>query len=99
MFIGLLGPSDLRLSRWNSFDLADEIEAKKKPAIPLDPIGDWTILSATSKDGAVTMSVRDYEKADAAPITLTLQPKGAGRVAIPEWGREYVRCKGLDKRS
>jgi hypothetical protein len=99
MFFGLLGPSELRMSRWNSFDLADDLSAKKKPAFPLDAVGDWAILSAASKDGAVTMSVRDYEKPDAAPVTLTLQPKGPGRVAIPEWGREYVRCKGLNKRS
>lgn len=99
LFFGLLGPSDFRVSRWNSFDLADALEAKKKPAFPLDAIGDWTVQSAAEKDGATVLTVRELEKPEAQPFTLTLQPKGDGRVAIPEWNREYVRCKGFDKRS
>jgi hypothetical protein len=43
--------------------------------------------------------LRGLETPTAEPFTLTLEPKGDGRVSIPEWKREYVRCKGFDKRS
>jgi hypothetical protein len=99
MFFGLLGPAEFRVSRWNSFDLSDALEAKKKPSFPIDAIGNWLVQSANEKDGAVVLTVRDYDDGNAQPFTLTLQPKGDGRVAIPEWKREYVRCKGFDKRS
>lgn len=99
LFFGLVGPSEFRASRWNSFDLADALEAKKKVSIPLDAIGDWLIQSATEKDGAAVMTLRELEKPDAQPFTLTVQSKGDGRVSIPEWKRDYVRCKGFDKRS
>jgi hypothetical protein len=99
VFFGLLGPAQFRVSRWNSFDLADALEAKKKLSIPLDPIGDWIVQSATEADGAVKLTVVEADKADAQPTTLTLQPRSDGRVAVPEWKREFVRCKGFDKRS
>lgn len=99
LFFGLLGPSEFRVSRWNSFDLADALEAKKKPAFPIDSIGDWIVQGAVEKDGAAVLTVRELENDKAQPITLTLQPKGDGRIAIPEWKREYVRCKGFDKRA
>jgi hypothetical protein len=99
LFFGLLGPTDFRVSRWNSFDLADALEAKKKPAFPLDAIGDWVVQGAAEKDGATVLTVRELENEKAQPLTLTLQAKGDGRIAIPEWNREYVRCKGFDKRS
>jgi hypothetical protein len=98
VFFGLLGPSAFRVSRWNSFDLADALEAKKKPSFPVDSIGDWTIQAATEKDGDLVLTVRELEKPDAPSLSLTLQPRGDGRIAIPEWKREYVRCKGFDKR-
>jgi hypothetical protein len=99
LFFGLLGPVEFRVSRWNSFDLADALEAKKKPAFALDAVGDWAVQSAMEAGGNIVLTVRDLEKADAAPFTLTLESRGDGRVAIPEWKREYVRCKGFDQRS
>lgn len=99
VFFGLLGPSEFRVSRWNSFDLADALEAKKKLSIPLDEIGNWSVLSAKEADGVVVLSVRDYEKTDAQPMTLTLKPRPNGGITIPEWNRDFVRCQGFDKRS
>jgi hypothetical protein len=99
LFFGLLGPSEFRISRWNSFDLSDSLEAKKKPGFPIDSVGDWIVQGAVEKDGVAVLTARDRENEQAQPITLTLKSKGDGRIAIPEWNREYVRCKGFDKRS
>lgn len=99
LFFGLLGPSEFRVSRWNSFDLADALEAKKKPGFPIDAVGDWVVQGAMEKDGGAILTMRELENENAQPLTVTLQIKGDGRVAISEWNREYVRCKGFDKRS
>jgi hypothetical protein len=100
VFLGLAGPVEFRLSRWNSFDLTDALDAGKKPAVPLDPVGDWRIVSAAKDpDGVVKVQARPYEDDAAAPATLTLAPRPGGGLSIPEWGREYVRCTGFDQRS
>lgn len=99
VFFGLFGPSEFRVSRWNSFDLADALATGQKAGLPLDAVGDWDILSAEAKNGATVLYVRERDKPEAAAQTLTLQSGPGGRLAIPEWKREYVRCTGFDKRA
>lgn len=99
LFFALVGPAEFRLSRWNSFALAEKAEGDKKPKLPLDPISDWTITSARVDGGRYVFQIKDYEKPGAAVSTIHLEPKANGEFAIPEWKRTYVRCTGFQSRS
>jgi len=99
LFFALIGPSEFRLSRWNSFALAEKAEGGKKPKIALDPIADWSITGARVDGGRYVFQIKDYEKPDAAVSTIHLEPKANGEFAIPEWKRTYVRCTGFQSRS
>ncbi len=99
LFFALIGPSEFRLSRWNSFALAEKAEDGKKPKLPLDPIADWTIVSARVDGGKYVFQIKEYEKADGPVKVIHLEPKANGEFAIPEWKRTYVRCTGFQSRS
>jgi hypothetical protein len=99
LFFALIGPAEFRLSRWNSFALAEKAEGGKKPKLPLDPVADWTITGARVDGGRYVFQVKDYEKPGAAVKTIHLEPKANGEFAIPEWKRTYVRCTGFQSRS
>ncbi len=100
LFFVLIGPTEFRLSRWNSFALADKLAAKQQAKLPpLDPVSNWRIESARSEGGKYVFRMQDYDDAKAAPETIHVQPKPDGSIAIPEWRRTYVRCKGFQSRS
>ena len=92
------GPAEFRLSRWNSFALAEKAEGKK-PKLSLDPVADWSITGARVDGGRYVFQIKDYEKPGAAVTTIHLEPKANGEFAIPEWKRTYVRCTGFQSRS
>lgn len=98
LFFALVGPSEFRLSRWNSFALADRMAAKKAVKLPLDPIADWRIESVHAEAGKYVVRMRDYENDKALPETVHLEPK-AGGIVVPEWKRSYIRCTGFQSRS
>jgi len=98
LFFALIGPSEFRLSRWNSFALADKMAAKKPVKLPLDPIADWRIESVHAEAGKYVVRMREYDSEKALPETIHLEPKGQG-IFIPEWKRSYVRCTGFQSRS
>lgn len=98
LFFALVGPAEFRLSRWNSFALAEKADGKA-PKLPIDPIADWTITSARVDGGKYVFQIKDYEKPDAPVKVIHLEPKANGEFAIPEWKRTYVRCTGFQSRS
>jgi hypothetical protein len=98
LFFALVGPAEFRLSRWNSFALADKLAAGKTVKLPLDPIADWRIEAVHAEAGKYVLRMRDYEKPAEAPTTIHVEPK-AEAIHIPEWQRTYVRCLGFQSRS
>lgn len=98
LFFVLVGPSEFRLSRWNSFAIADKLATKKPIKLPLDPVMNWRIDGVRAEGGKYVVAMRDYDDEKAAPLTIHVETKGHG-IAIPEWKRTYVRCKGFQSRS
>ena len=98
LFFALIGPSEFRLSRWNSFALADRLAAKVPVKLPLDPIADWSIESVHASSGKYVFRMRDYDNAKAIPETIHVEIRSTG-ITIPEWKRTYVRCTGFQSRS
>ncbi len=99
LFFALIGPSEFRLSRWNSFALADRLAARKPVKLPpLDPVADWRIDTARFENGKYVLRMRDYDNAKALPETVHIEVKADG-ISIPEWKRNYVRCMGFQSRS
>jgi hypothetical protein len=98
LFFVLIGPSEFRVSRWNSFAIADKLAVKKPVKLPLDPIADWRIESARADAAKFVLRMRDYDNAKAAPETIHVEAKADG-ISIPEWHRSYIRCKGFQSRS
>ena len=98
LFFGLAGPVEFRVSRWNSFDLSDAMTGGAKPAFPIDPIGDWQVLSAAKVGEALQLSIQPRDQQAMPPQTITLKMV-ADRLQIPEWGRDYVRCTNFQNRS
>ena len=98
LFFALIGPSEFRLSRWNSFALADKLVAKKPLKLPIDPIADWRIEQVRAETGKYVFRMRDYDNAKAPPETIHVEVKPSG-ISIPEWKRTYVRCTGFQSRS
>jgi len=100
LFFVLVGPAEFRVSRWNSFALADKLAAKSKANLPpLDPVANWRIESARAEGAKYIFLMRDYEDAKAAPETIHVVVKSDGRVEIPQWKRTYVRCTKFQSRS
>ena len=97
LFFALIGPSEFRLSRWNSFALADKLAAKKPVKLPVDPIADWKIEQVRAEGGKFEFKMRDYDNAKAVPETIHVEVKPTG-ISIPEWKRNYVRCTGFQSR-
>lgn len=98
LFFVLLGPSEFRLSRWNSFAIADKLAAKKPVKVPLDPVMNWRIDGVRAEGGKYIVAMRDYDDDKATPETIHVESKG-NAISIPEWKRTYVRCKGFQSRS
>lgn len=98
LFFVLIGPAEFRISRWNSFAIADKIAAKKPVKLQLDPVADWQIESARVEAKKFVVSMRDYDNAKAVPETIHIETNSGG-ISIPEWRRTYVRCKGFQSRS
>lgn len=98
LFFALLGPNEFRLSRWNSFALADKLAAKKPVKLPVDPVSDWRIENARAEAGKYVFRMVDYDNAKALPETIHVEIKPSG-ISIPEWKRNYVRCTGFQSRS
>jgi hypothetical protein len=98
LFFVLVGPSEFRLSRWNSFAVSDKLMAKKPVKLPLDPVMNWRIDGVRSEGGKYVVTMRDYDDEKAAVETIHVETKG-NAIAIPEWKRTYVRCKGFQSRS
>lgn len=100
LFFVLIGPSEFRLSRWNSFAIADRLASDKSAKLPpLDPVANWRIENARIDGAKYAFRLREYENAEALPETIHVQVKPDGSIAIPEWRRTYVRCKGFQSRS
>jgi len=99
VFFALIGPSEFRLSRWNSFALADKLASGGKSTLPVDPIADWRITAARVDGGKYVFQVKDYDKANAPVKTIHMEVKPNGEFTIPEWKRSYVRCTGFQSRS
>jgi hypothetical protein len=99
VFFALIGPAEFRLSRWNSFALADKLASGGKTKLPLDPISDWKITGARVDGGKYVFQIKDYEKPNAPVKTIHLEVKANGEFEIPEWKRSYVRCTGFQSRS
>jgi hypothetical protein len=100
VFFVLIGPAEFRLSRWNSFALADKLAAKTAVKLPpLDPVGNWRIESARAEGAKYTFRMRDYDNAEALPETIHVQVKSDGTVTIPEWRRTFIRCTKFQSRS
>ncbi len=99
LFFALIGPAEFRLSRWNSFALADKMAAKKPLKLPpLDPVMDWRIESVRADGTQFVLRMRDYDNAKALPLTIHVEVKGSG-ISIPQWKRNYIRCTGFQSRS
>lgn len=100
LFFVLIGPAEFRVSRWNSFALADKLAAKQTVKLPpLDPVANWKIESVHAEGAKYTFRMRDYDNAEAVPETIHVQVKSDGTVAIPEWRRTYIRCTKFQSRS
>lgn len=98
LFFVLIGPSEFRISRWNSFAIADKLAVKQPVKVPLDPIADWKIESARADAKKFVFRMRDFDNEKATPETIHIETKADG-ITIPEWKRTYVRCKGFQSRS
>ena len=98
LFFVLIGPAEFRISRWNSFTIADKLAAKKPVKLPLDSVADWQIETARVEGKKFVVRMRDYDNAKATPETIHIETKPGG-IAIPEWRRSFVRCKGFQSRS
>lgn len=98
LFFVLLGPSEFRISRWNSFAVADKLAAKKPVKLPLDTVMNWRVDSVRTEGGKYVFAMRDFDDDKAKPETIHVESKGNG-IAIPEWKRTYIRCKGFQSRS
>ncbi|NOT41953.1 MAG: hypothetical protein HOP13_15855 [Alphaproteobacteria bacterium] len=98
LFFVLIGPAEFRISRWNSFAIADKLAAKKPVKLQLDAVADWQIETARADGKKWVVRMRDYEDAKAVPETIHIETKSGG-ISIPEWQRTYVRCKGFQSRS
>lgn len=98
LFFALVGPSQFRLSRWNSFSVADKLASKKPVKLPLDPIADWSIESVHVEGGKYIVRLRDFENDKALPEIIHVEPREGG-ITIPQWKRSYVRCTGFQSRS
>jgi hypothetical protein len=98
LFFALVGPSQFRLSRWNSFAVADKLASKKPVKTPLDPIADWLIESIHVEGGKYVVRLKDFENGKALPETIHVEPRPGG-ITIPQWKRSYVRCTGFQSRS
>ena len=99
LFFALVGPAEFRLSRWNSFAIADKLASKKPSKLPLDAVANWRIQSARLDGGKYVFRMRDYDNKKAAPETIHVEVKSDSTIAIPEWHRSYVRCTGFQSRS
>lgn len=99
LFFVLIGPSEFRLSRWNSFAVADKLASKAPVKLPLDPVANWRIQSAHEEGGKFVFRMRDFDNKKAPPETIHVEVKTDSTIAIPEWHRTYVRCKGFQSRS
>ncbi len=100
LFFVLLGPSEFRVSRWNSFALADKLASNQPIKLPpLDPVANWKIESARADGAKYVVRMRDYDDAKALPETIHIEVKPGGSIAIPEWHRTFIRCKGFQSRS
>ncbi|MEQ1753543.1 MAG: hypothetical protein ABL973_05365 [Micropepsaceae bacterium] len=97
LFFALIGPSQFRLSRWNSFALADKLAEKKPVKLPLDRVTDWKIETVRAEAGKFVFRMRDYDNAKALPETIHVEVKPSG-ISIPEWKRTYIRCTGFQSR-
>lgn len=98
LFFVLIGPSEFRVSRWNSFAIADKLAVKKPVKLPLDRVADWLIEEASGDSNKLVIRMRDYEDEKAKAVTITLEAR-ADSITIPEWKRTYIRCKGFQSRS
>lgn len=100
LFFVLIGPSEFRVSRWNSFALADKLASKPKAKVPpLDPVANWKIENARVDGAKYAFQMRDYDNAEAVPETIHIQVKPDGSIEIPEWRRTYIRCTNFQSRS
>jgi hypothetical protein len=100
LFFVLIGPAEFRVSRWNSFALADKLASKQPVKLPkLDPVANWKIETASAEGAKYVLRMRDYDNAEAVPETIHVQVKPDGTVAIPEWRRTYIRCTKFQSRS
>lgn len=99
LFFALVGPAEFRLSRWNSFALADKMASGGKSKLPLDPVADWAITGARVEGGKYVFQIRDYDKPTAPVKTIHLEVKANGEFTVPEWKRSFVRCTGFQSRS
>lgn len=98
LFFVLIGPSEFRVSRWNSFAIADKLAKKKSVKLPLDSVSDWAIESARTEGKKVVVRMREYDNEKAVPETIHIEAKADG-ISVPEWRRTYIRCKGFQSRS
>lgn len=98
LFFALVGPTQFRLSRWNSFAVADKLASGKSVKLPLDPVSDWHVESIHVEGGKYVVRLKDFEDSKALPETIHLEPRPTG-IAIPQWKRSYVRCTGFQSRS
>ena len=98
LFFVLIGPSEFRVSRWNSFAIADKLAEKKSVKLPLDSVSDWAIESARTEGKKVVVRMREYDNEKAVPETIHIEAKADG-ISVPEWRRTYIRCKGFQSRS
>jgi hypothetical protein len=100
LFFVLLGPSEFRVSRWNSFSLADKLASKKAVKLPpLDPVENWLIEATRKKGKNYVVRMRAYDDDKAVPETIHVEVKPGGAITIPEWKRSFIRCKGFQSRS
>ena len=98
LFFALVGPTQFRLSRWNSFAVADKLASRKPVKLPLDPIADWHVESIHVEGDKFVVRLRDFEDDDALPETIHVERRPDG-ISIPQWKRSYVRCTGFQSRS
>lgn len=99
LFFVLIGPAEFRLSRWNSFAIADKLAVKKPVKLPLDPVANWHIENARAEGAKYVMRMRDYDDEKATPETIHIEVKPDTSITVPEWKRNYIRCKGFQSRS
>ena len=99
LFFVLIGPAEFRLSRWNSFAIADKLAEKKPVKLPLDPVANWRIENARADGAKYVLRMRDYDNDKATPETIHIEVKPDTSITVPEWKRTYIRCRGFQSRS